>query len=379
MIAIDGGGASFDIGTLVNVQSRTWAGINKPGGVGRVTAFSNDDCTVDVKYVLGGGEKGVDLEFVQQHNFEGDDNGDNDTCRSGRPSRRRRSVESNANNSKGDISNEKQKPPAKKRALKDGSNSANKLKGSEKDQVKKAKLGVKRKAIDAKDEKTTEEANMKKIAKKHKAEKGTEKDQVEKVKLGVMPKAIDTKDGKTKKKDKKAANTKKIAKKKNQTEASTKIAKNKVTPILTQESIPDTRAGSSVEVVKTKATKMSKSNKEKSKGGNELKEKLAPISSSTSKIASSSTANATVQKNAKVASPVTNAPDKKQNKLKISSPTKVLKHVYKDMSDKATSFVNEIVGQREEKGQVKKEATNKSSIPSSPDSTSSLEIQMEEG
>ena len=44
-------------GQLVQVQARTWPGINKPGGVGRVVRRGEQD--VDVQYVLGGGEKGV--------------------------------------------------------------------------------------------------------------------------------------------------------------------------------------------------------------------------------------------------------------------------------------------------------------------------------
>ena len=69
-------------GSIVVVESRTWPGSNKPGGVARVTAVhdaDNDDGTAnantttspkkkkkryDVSYVLGGKEKGVDEEHV---------------------------------------------------------------------------------------------------------------------------------------------------------------------------------------------------------------------------------------------------------------------------------------------------------------------------
>jgi hypothetical protein len=47
----------------VEVESRTWPGINKPGGHGRVVKV-NDDGTVNVKYVLGGSEKGIDVKYV---------------------------------------------------------------------------------------------------------------------------------------------------------------------------------------------------------------------------------------------------------------------------------------------------------------------------
>mmetsp|Transcript_21860 Transcript_21860/g.31731 ORF Transcript_21860/g.31731 Transcript_21860/m.31731 type:complete len:284 (-) Transcript_21860:86-937(-) len=48
----------------VMVESRTSPGINKPGGAGRILCW-NPDGSVDVKYVLGGVEKGVALCYVQ--------------------------------------------------------------------------------------------------------------------------------------------------------------------------------------------------------------------------------------------------------------------------------------------------------------------------
>lgn len=52
--------AVFEKGELVEVQARTWAGINKPGGAARVVSFSADEGTYEVKYVLTGTkEKGV--------------------------------------------------------------------------------------------------------------------------------------------------------------------------------------------------------------------------------------------------------------------------------------------------------------------------------
>lgn len=55
------------IGDIVNVASRTWPGINKPGGVGLVTNITPVDNSVkyDVTYVLGGRENGIDAQFVQ--------------------------------------------------------------------------------------------------------------------------------------------------------------------------------------------------------------------------------------------------------------------------------------------------------------------------
>ncbi|EJK66816.1 hypothetical protein THAOC_12222, partial [Thalassiosira oceanica] len=55
-------------GSIVCVQSRTWPGINKPGGVGRVTRVhaANDSNVIkyDIKYILGGSEKNVDACYV---------------------------------------------------------------------------------------------------------------------------------------------------------------------------------------------------------------------------------------------------------------------------------------------------------------------------
>ena len=53
--------------SLVRVASRTTPGINKPGGVARVTAVDAEHATYDVAYVLGGRERAVAFEFVEPH------------------------------------------------------------------------------------------------------------------------------------------------------------------------------------------------------------------------------------------------------------------------------------------------------------------------
>lgn len=55
----------FSVREFVNVQSRTWPGINKPGGVGRITRINVDTDTVNIKYVLGGSEKNVPVKYVK--------------------------------------------------------------------------------------------------------------------------------------------------------------------------------------------------------------------------------------------------------------------------------------------------------------------------
>ena len=54
---------SKTIGTTVTVESRTWVGINKPGGVGRIVSC-NQDSTYNVVYVLGGSEKNVEAKYI---------------------------------------------------------------------------------------------------------------------------------------------------------------------------------------------------------------------------------------------------------------------------------------------------------------------------
>eukprot|EP00980_Cylindrotheca_fusiformis_P014403 scaffold3836_cov79-Cylindrotheca_fusiformis.AAC.2 len=63
----------WKVGDIVHIQSRTWPGVNKPGGVARiVNVWKNDEentdfqhqCYYDVAYVLGGKESKVDHVFV---------------------------------------------------------------------------------------------------------------------------------------------------------------------------------------------------------------------------------------------------------------------------------------------------------------------------
>jgi hypothetical protein len=53
------------VGRLVEVASRTWPGINRPGGVARVTKVHEVERTVDVSYMVGRSrEKNVPMEYV---------------------------------------------------------------------------------------------------------------------------------------------------------------------------------------------------------------------------------------------------------------------------------------------------------------------------
>lgn len=56
----------FQVDQLVEVQARTWPGINQAGGVGRITGVATD--RVSVRYVLDGRhEKEISMEYVQPH------------------------------------------------------------------------------------------------------------------------------------------------------------------------------------------------------------------------------------------------------------------------------------------------------------------------
>ena len=60
----------FKVGDWVSVEARTWPGINKLGGVGKVERIYYDedgDKVYDVSYILGGREKGILEEFVHLH------------------------------------------------------------------------------------------------------------------------------------------------------------------------------------------------------------------------------------------------------------------------------------------------------------------------
>lgn len=55
----------FNVGDMVVIESRTWPGINKPGGVAKVIKVDKEDETVDVKYTLGGSEKKVEFIYAK--------------------------------------------------------------------------------------------------------------------------------------------------------------------------------------------------------------------------------------------------------------------------------------------------------------------------
>jgi len=64
--------ADLFVGQEVDVESRTWAGINKPGGHATIIKVHHDEYSsvptgVDVKYVLGGRDFAVELTYVKAH------------------------------------------------------------------------------------------------------------------------------------------------------------------------------------------------------------------------------------------------------------------------------------------------------------------------
>ena len=74
--------SDLTVGKQVDIESRTWAGINKPGGHATITKIHTNNeaessasgsggvsviTKVDVKYVLGGIEKDVELTYIKAH------------------------------------------------------------------------------------------------------------------------------------------------------------------------------------------------------------------------------------------------------------------------------------------------------------------------
>jgi len=55
---------TFSIGDLVEVEARTWPGINKAGGIGKVSNV-NRNGTYRITYVLGGNEKQVEAKYIK--------------------------------------------------------------------------------------------------------------------------------------------------------------------------------------------------------------------------------------------------------------------------------------------------------------------------
>jgi hypothetical protein len=64
--------STFAVGTIVQVEDRCWPGINKQGGVGRITKVHVDGGSIlyDVVYVLGGREKKVEAVFVSEQELD---------------------------------------------------------------------------------------------------------------------------------------------------------------------------------------------------------------------------------------------------------------------------------------------------------------------
>jgi hypothetical protein len=58
----------FTENEIVEVASRTWPGVNKPGGVGRIIRVGGDS-TYDINYILGGRERSVEARYITSVNF----------------------------------------------------------------------------------------------------------------------------------------------------------------------------------------------------------------------------------------------------------------------------------------------------------------------
>lgn len=157
------------VGVLVNVQSRTWPGINKPGGVGRVTEITYQDSAmfIDIDYVLGGKEKSIEMEFVEEHKFDEDNNG---RAGRGRSSRRARVAPQEEKTQEKTTSTKakKGKETQKKTAFKDASSKVNKKRSSPtvdskaKSKKQKVPLKARQEVIQRHKEKKTKDGTKKK-------------------------------------------------------------------------------------------------------------------------------------------------------------------------------------------------------------------------
>ena len=57
----------YSVGNIVKVESRMYPGMNAVGGVGRITQYNVDEDTCNVKYVLGGSERNVPIQYIAKH------------------------------------------------------------------------------------------------------------------------------------------------------------------------------------------------------------------------------------------------------------------------------------------------------------------------
>eukprot|EP00554_Chaetoceros_debilis_P008106 CAMPEP_0194080182 /NCGR_PEP_ID=MMETSP0149-20130528/6243_1 /TAXON_ID=122233 /ORGANISM="Chaetoceros debilis, Strain MM31A-1" /LENGTH=367 /DNA_ID=CAMNT_0038761835 /DNA_START=206 /DNA_END=1306 /DNA_ORIENTATION=- len=311
-------------GILVNVVARTWPGINKPGGVGRIIdiTYKEDIMCVDVKYMLGGIDKCIELEYVKDHSLD-----DQDNVKRGRSSRSKRlpgvsnalvdgdhiqpqpklTKEEDADSEAPSRKKTKAKKISKKNALKDATSKANKKVQTSKQEPKKAV------AKKSKKRKTPVEESIPEVSQK--------KQKMTKNSGGEIKVHESKKD-------------KKVSKKK--------------------------KGGNAVEKISDLHAETSK--KEKQKKSRRRKKSISATTSS--KISPEATADTAITTTNTASSSVA-----------ATSNPGFLKDVYHDISDKATTFVQDIVG-----GKVKGSKSDSESEPSSPGSVSSsptLELTME--
>ncbi|KAG2772268.1 hypothetical protein PC129_g19792 [Phytophthora cactorum] len=90
--------APLDVGTTVNVAKRTWPGMNKLGGVGRIKKVNEDTLpngkkrfTYNVAYVLSGTDKNVERKYISVVDLEADEPDKNEETSSTSAGRRQKS------------------------------------------------------------------------------------------------------------------------------------------------------------------------------------------------------------------------------------------------------------------------------------------------
>uniref|UniRef100_A0A7S3PZ98 Uncharacterized protein n=1 Tax=Chaetoceros debilis TaxID=122233 RepID=A0A7S3PZ98_9STRA len=357
-------------GILVNVVARTWPGINKPGGVGRIIdiTYKEDIMCVDVKYMLGGIDKCIELEYVKDHSLD-----DQDNVKRGRSSRSKRlpgvsnalvdgdhiqpqpklTKEEDADSEAPSRKKTKAKKISKKNALKDATSKANKKVQTSKQEPKKAV------AKKSKKRKTPVEESIPEVSQK--------KQKMTKNSGGEIKVHESKKDRKVSKK--KGGNA--VEKISDSAETSEKQKKQMMTK----------HSGGEIKVHESKKDKKVS----KKKKGGKAAEKISDLHAETSKKEKqkksrrrkksiSATTSSKISPEATADTAITTTNTASSSVAATSNPG-FLKDVYHDISDKATTFVQDIVG-----GKVKGSKSDSESEPSSPGSVSSsptLELTME--
>ncbi len=425
------------IGVLVNVVSRTWPGINKPGGVGRITDinYKEEVMCVDVEYILGGTDKSVELEYVKKHVFEQEE---------GRSSRRSRgrnpntSESASANNGKGggtltsELVDEtigtateakkskstkgKKSSSKRKNALKDGHSKANEKRKGKKEEKTNGETATattkskNKKRPSSSGTGSNKPEKTKKRKKSHRKEGDAKMSKIE-MNEGILPPNHDGIKEEPKKKSKSKSSRVKQPSSQHASESDTKKMRGRSIhekkSSHSSESKPANKNENGGKLKLSKNDQKKKSSQSLSadvkkpdpkplssgdrwkRGAKEMKDRFfrgikgsrlshsravssvederkpASVATSTTAIISPSPTIETSTQECSQSNNCTSQRVSQDHTNTTSTSSGFLKNVYDGMSTKATNFVEDVIG------------ANSRSVPSSPESTGSLELKLE--